>query len=72
MVTSGWTFIPRIARLELNADKVPDETTTQLKTNVIVKDGETIVIGGLFRDSCNNSSQSGASVGRFTVCRCVV
>jgi type IV pilus assembly protein PilQ len=30
---------------------IPDETTTELCTNVIVKDGETIVIGGLFRDS---------------------
>jgi type IV pilus assembly protein PilQ len=42
---------PKDSTAELNADKVPDETTTQLKTNVIVKDGETIVIGGLFRDS---------------------
>jgi type IV pilus assembly protein PilQ len=30
---------------------IPDETTTELCTNVVVKDGETIVIGGLFRDS---------------------
>ena len=28
----------------------PDETTTELRTNIIVKDGETVVIGGLFRD----------------------
>jgi type II secretory pathway component GspD/PulD (secretin) len=42
---------PKDSTAELNADKVPDETTTQLKTNVLVKDGETIVIGGLFRDS---------------------
>jgi type IV pilus assembly protein PilQ len=32
------------------ANNLPQETTTQVKTNVIVKDGETIVIGGLFRD----------------------
>jgi type IV pilus assembly protein PilQ len=30
---------------------IPDETTTELRTNVVVKDGETIVIGGLFRDN---------------------
>jgi len=30
--------------------QVPDKTTTELQTNVLVKDGETIVIGGLFRD----------------------
>jgi type II secretory pathway component GspD/PulD (secretin) len=41
---------PKDSTATLNADKVPDETTTQLKTNVLVKDGETIVIGGLFRD----------------------
>lgn len=29
---------------------IPNEQTTQLKTNILVKDGETIVIGGLFRD----------------------
>lgn len=30
--------------------QVPDKMTTELQTNVLVKDGETIVIGGLFRD----------------------
>jgi type IV pilus assembly protein PilQ len=30
---------------------IPDETTTELRTNVVVKDGATIVIGGLFRDT---------------------
>ncbi len=29
---------------------LPDETSAELSTNIIVKDGETIVIGGLFRD----------------------
>ncbi len=29
---------------------LPDETSAELVTNVIVKDGQTIVIGGLFRD----------------------
>jgi type IV pilus assembly protein PilQ len=28
----------------------PDEKTTELRTNVMVKDGETVIIGGLFRD----------------------
>ncbi len=31
-------------------NSLPDETTTELRTNVIVRDGETVVIGGLFRD----------------------
>jgi type IV pilus assembly protein PilQ len=41
---------PQDSTAQLNADKVPDKTTAELKTNVLVKDGETIVIGGLFRD----------------------
>jgi type IV pilus assembly protein PilQ len=39
----------------LNVSGIPDETTTELRTNVVVKDGETIVIGGLFRDSVTTS-----------------
>jgi len=30
---------------------VPDETSAELVTNILVRDGQTIVIGGLFRDS---------------------
>jgi type IV pilus secretin PilQ/predicted competence protein len=41
---------PKDSTALLNAAQVPDETVTQVRTNVIVKDGETIVIGGLFRD----------------------
>jgi len=41
---------PKDSTAQLNVDNVPDETVTQVRTNVIVKDGETIVIGGLFRD----------------------
>ena len=46
---------PKDSTAQLNVDKVPDETVTQVKTNVIVKDGETIVIGGLFRDVVNTA-----------------
>jgi len=41
---------PKDSSGQLNVDRVPDETVTQVRTNIIVKDGETIVIGGLFRD----------------------
>ncbi len=41
---------PKDSSATLNADGVPTEQTVQMKTNVIVKDGETIVIGGLFRN----------------------
>lgn len=35
----------------LKENDIPDEFSTELATNVMVKDGETIVIGGLFRDA---------------------
>jgi type II secretory pathway component GspD/PulD (secretin) len=41
---------PKDSSATLNDDGVPTENTTELKTNIIVKSGETIVIGGLFRD----------------------
>jgi len=41
---------PKDSSGSLNANNVPDETSTELSTNIIVKDGETVVIGGLFRD----------------------
>lgn len=34
----------------VNAQGLPSEQTTEVTTNVIVKDGETILIGGLFRE----------------------
>jgi len=46
---------PKDSSAELDADGVPQETTTELKTNILVKDGETIVIGGLFRDVITSS-----------------
>jgi type IV pilus assembly protein PilQ len=39
----------------LKENNIPDETSTELRTNVVVKDGQTVVIGGLFRDSVTKS-----------------
>lgn len=36
-------------------NNVPDETTAELATNIMVKDGQTIVIGGLFRDNVTST-----------------
>ena len=41
---------PKDSTAVLNVDGVPTENVTQCRTNIIVKDGETIVIGGLFRN----------------------
>lgn len=35
----------------LKENNIPDEFSTELATNILVKDGQTIVIGGLFRDT---------------------
>lgn len=34
---------------------LPDETSAEVATNIMVKDGQTIVIGGLFRDEVNTT-----------------
>jgi type IV pilus assembly protein PilQ len=41
---------PKDSSGELKPNSIPDEFSTELATNVMVKDGQTIVIGGLFRD----------------------
>lgn len=38
---------------------LPNETTTQVTTNMLVKDGQTVIIGGLFRD---NTSRTRAQI----------
>ena len=46
---------PKDSSASLNVDGVPTENTTHCKTNIVVKDGETVVIGGLFRDVITTS-----------------
>ena len=46
---------------------IPDEKTTELKTNVIVKDGETVVIGGLFRDKVVASKSQVPVLGNLPI-----
>lgn len=37
------------------ADGIPQETTREAKANVLVRDGETVVIGGIIKDTGSNS-----------------
>jgi len=46
---------PKDSSGELSAEGIPTETTAELTTNIMVKDGQTIVIGGLFRDAITSS-----------------
>jgi type IV pilus assembly protein PilQ len=41
---------PKDSSGELDSEGIPTETTAELTTNIMVKDGQTVVIGGLFRD----------------------
>ena len=49
----------------MKQNNIPDETSTELRTNVIVKDGETIVIGGLFRDNVVTSKNQVPVLGNL-------
>jgi type II secretory pathway component GspD/PulD (secretin) len=42
---------PKDSSGTLKANNIPDETSAELVSNIIVKDGQTIVIGGLFRNT---------------------
>ncbi|MHC4535530.1 MAG: type II secretion system protein GspD [Planctomycetota bacterium] len=46
---------PKDSSGSLKTNDIPDEFSTELKTNIMVKDGQTIVIGGLFRDKITTS-----------------
>ena len=46
---------PKDSSGALDSDGIPHETTAELVTNIMVKDGETIVIGGLFRDAVTST-----------------
>ena len=46
---------PKDSTADKDNEGLPTETTTELQTNILVKDGETVVIGGLFRDVVTTS-----------------
>ena len=58
---------PKDSSAELDSDGVPQETTTQLKSNILVKDGETIVVGGLFRDVVTTSREQVPLLGDIPI-----
>ena len=46
---------PKDSSGTLKTNNIPDETSAELLSNIIVKDGETVVIGGLFRDTITSN-----------------
>ncbi len=51
----------------INDDSLPWETTTEVKSNIMVKDGRTVVIGGLFKDKTDLSRSQVPLVGDIPV-----
>jgi type II secretory pathway component GspD/PulD (secretin) len=47
------------------AGAIPDETAVELSSNIIVKDGETIVIGGLFRNKITKTKNQVPVLGNI-------
>ncbi len=58
---------PKDSTGTLKQNNIPDETSTELRANVVVKDGETVVIGGLFRDSVTTSRSQVPVLGNVPV-----
>lgn len=51
----------------INADKLPYEKTTECTSNVLVKDGHTIVIGGLFSESTTSGRAQVPGLGNIPI-----
>ena len=61
---------PKDSTGELNAvgtDVLPRERTTQVTTNMLVRDGQTIIIGGLFRERTNLDRSQMPVVGNIPI-----
>jgi Flp pilus assembly secretin CpaC len=58
---------PKDSTGTLKENNIPDETSTELRANVVVKDGETVVIGGLFRDTVTTSKSQVPVLGNVPV-----
>lgn len=51
----------------VNAQGLPSEQTTEVTTNVIIRDGETILIGGLFREVTTDSRSQVPGLGNLPI-----
>ena len=52
---------------DANSGRLPLKTITQVKTNVMVKDGKTIIIGGLFKEQLTSNDTQVPVVGDLPV-----
>ncbi|MHC4722604.1 MAG: type II secretion system protein GspD, partial [Planctomycetota bacterium] len=56
---------PKDSSATKDADGTPTETTAELSANIMVKDGQTVVIGGMFRDSITASKSQVPLLGNI-------
>ena len=52
---------------EVKADGLPSKSTTEMSSNIMVKDGHTIVIGGLFRESTSQGRSQIPLLGNIPI-----
>lgn len=52
---------------QVGQDVLPEERTTQVTTNMLVRDGQTIVIGGLFRERTNRDRNQLPVLGEIPI-----
>lgn len=60
-------IFPKDSTGELNSQGVPDETSTELATNIMVKDNQTVIIGGLFRDQVTKTKNQVPVLGNLPI-----
>jgi type IV pilus assembly protein PilQ len=56
---------PKDSSGSVDGDGVPSEISAEIATNIIVRDGETVVIGGMFRDEVTSSSEQVPLLGNI-------
>ena len=58
---------PKDSLGDLQENDIPYEESTELRTNVVVKDGQTVIIGGLFRDQVKTTRSQVPVLGSLPV-----
>jgi type II secretory pathway component GspD/PulD (secretin) len=52
---------------DVNGTSIPSKTLTTVKSNIMVKDGKTIVIGGLFKEDITNTDRQVPIIGDLPI-----
>jgi type IV pilus assembly protein PilQ len=58
---------PKDSTGAINAQGVPDEDSSEVATNVIVRDGQTIIIGGMFRNVVTSTTRQVPVLGNIPI-----